>query len=139
MFVIVISSPGRQNPESWSITNAAALRAPDALGQERGWSREPLPAWSIFTPPVSSIACLVSLVLEIFFFFFNAVSFLVRSLLNECTGCFWHALNLHAFLMIYKEKNFFSLSLFPSIPPLFLLLDSLFLSFKKKKKNKVMT
>lgn len=74
----------------------------------------------------------------LFFFCFNAVDFLVRSLLNECTGCFWRALNLHAFLMIYKEKNFFSLSLFPSILPLFLLLDSLFLSLPKKKK-KVMT
>lgn len=71
----------------------------------------------------------------LFFFCFNAVDFLVRSLLNECTGCFWRALNLHAFLMIYKEKNFFSLSLFPSIPPLFLLLDSLFLSLPKKKSN----
>lgn len=49
------------------------------------------------------------------FYSLNAVDFLVRSLLNECTGCSWHALNLHAFLMIYKEKNFSSV--FPPFPP----------------------
>lgn len=70
-----------------------------------------------------------------FFFCFNAVGFLVRSLLNECTDCFWRALNLHAFLM-FTRKRIFSLFLsFLLFSPFSSSLIPFFFPYQKKKSN----
>lgn len=123
----------------WSITDASALKAPPCFSSGKGMEtrspslpREHFHPTSLLHGLFSSSALLIFRKSFFFLFAFNAVGFLMHSLLNECTGCFWRALNLHAFLMIYKEKNFS-----PSLSsPLFLLLHSLFLSLKKRKKRK---
>lgn len=115
-----------------SLTNGVTLKASSALHKERGEEQDSLPAFLGHLHGL--LATLLSQFseksLSFFFLLLMQWLFLVHSLLNECTGCFWHALSLHAFLMIYKEKSFSSLSLFLPPPP-FLLPDSLFLSLKK--------
>lgn len=99
-----------------SLTSAVTLKACNALHKERREEQDSLPG---FLGHLNGLlATLLSQFSEKSFFFLLLMQwlFLVHSLLNECTGCFWHALSLHAFLMIYKEKSFSSLSLFFSLP-----------------------